>query len=311
MDEELLEELRTRKIDGICVELQVWQRLVTALDDSCLLESALGQADTTARLQTVWRVVASPVSMLVKRSSAEELTLVKRSSALEVEKPGKLCATLGNTGDDCSCQPIPPAGYQGLENQLYRVEIHQGGDETTATFKWSRENASIVAAITGSSTVNGQTVLFVDSLGRDANLGFAANQWVEIADDSNEFGDTPNQPGQLWQIASVSAAGQPPSITFNTIISPSTWSTIPACAAGTSPGPALQAICRSHPLSMRRSISRTESGLPSLPAATGAATIGSFPRAPHPAPSIGRPVGAVEGASSPPTTFTSTPRHWP
>ncbi len=220
MDEELLEELRTRKIDGICVELQVWQRLVTALDDSCLLESALGQADTTARLQTVWRVVASPVSMLVKRSSAEELTLVKRSSALEVEKPGKLCATLGNTGDDCSCQPIPPAGYQGLENQLYRVEIHQGGDETTATFKWSRENASIVAAITGSSTVNGQTVLFVDSLGRDANLGFAANQWVEIADDSNEFGDTPNQPGQLWQIASVSAAGQPPSITFNTIISP-------------------------------------------------------------------------------------------
>ena len=38
---------------------QVWQRLVTALDDPCLRESALGQADTTARLQTVWRVVAS------------------------------------------------------------------------------------------------------------------------------------------------------------------------------------------------------------------------------------------------------------
>ena len=39
--------------------LEVWQRLVTALDDPCLLEPALGQADTTARLQTVWRVVGS------------------------------------------------------------------------------------------------------------------------------------------------------------------------------------------------------------------------------------------------------------
>ena len=43
------------------VYLEVWQRLVTALDDPCLREPALGQADTTARLQTVWRVVAGLV----------------------------------------------------------------------------------------------------------------------------------------------------------------------------------------------------------------------------------------------------------
>jgi len=206
-DEDLLKELSGGKIDAICVELQVWQRLVTALDDPCLLEPALNQADTTARLQTVWRVVASPVS-----------TLAERIAVSKVEKPGKLCAKVSNTSDDCSCQPIPPAGYQGLENQLYRIEIHHAGDETTATFKWSRENASIVTAITGSSTNNGQTTILVDSLGKDANLGFAANQWVEISDDTNEFGDTPNRSGELWQIASVSAAGQPPSITFNTII---------------------------------------------------------------------------------------------
>ncbi len=41
------------------LELEVWQRLVTQLDDACLREPALGQADTTARLQTVWRVVAT------------------------------------------------------------------------------------------------------------------------------------------------------------------------------------------------------------------------------------------------------------
>ena len=46
---------------GACLQLtlEVWERLVTALDDPCLLEPALGQADTTARLQTVWRVLAS------------------------------------------------------------------------------------------------------------------------------------------------------------------------------------------------------------------------------------------------------------
>jgi hypothetical protein len=204
-DAEYLEELAAGSIDAICVKLQVWQRLVTALDDPCLLEPALGQADTTARLQTVWRVVASPLS-------SNTITGVTKA-----ERPGRLCVQLSNTGNDCSCQPIPPAGYQGLENQLYRIEIHQPGDETTATFKWSRENASIVSAVTSYSGSNPQTI-FVDSLGRDANLGFAANQWVEISDDTTEFGDAPNQAGQLCQISSVSPAGQPPSITFTTTV---------------------------------------------------------------------------------------------
>jgi hypothetical protein len=36
-------------------------------------------------------------------------------------------------------------GYAGLENQLYRIEIHDGGDRPT--FKWSRNNASKIAAV--------------------------------------------------------------------------------------------------------------------------------------------------------------------
>ncbi len=256
-DAEYLEELDAGTIDAICVQLQVWQRLVTALDDPCLLEPALGQADTTARLQTVWRVVASPIlppappptpptvpsaptgltgvtinqnlaatERLLTKSGlaitrepvsfgtiASTGTIASAPTIVPVERAGRLCVQLSNTGDDCSCQPIPPAGYQGLENQLYRIEIHQPGDETTATFKWSRENASIVAAVTSYSGTNPQTI-FVDSLGKDANLGFAANQWVEISDDTTEFGDVPNHWGQLCQISSVSPAGQPPSITF-------------------------------------------------------------------------------------------------
>ncbi len=109
---------------------------------------------------------------------------------------GKLSATTADGSADCSCQPTPAAGYRGLENQLYRIEIHQKGSEATATFKWSRENGSIVVAVLGVAGSNVQ----VDSLGPDANLGFSTGQWVEITDDSYLFGQPPNQPGDLYQI---------------------------------------------------------------------------------------------------------------
>ncbi len=269
-DSEILEELSGGAASAIQVYLEVWRRLVTALDDPCLREPALGQADTTARVQTVWRVVACPVtatttptpqppptpppvvlpispvfpfinlaSPVGTTSPATIATTLKQNpnlisdlvtqvkaatqapvkvlsatiggtssttppdccaqmytpSATQVVR-GKLGATTGDGSADCSCQPTPSAGYRGLENQLYRIEIHQGGSEATATFKWSRENGSVVVAVLGVAGSNVQ----VDSLGPDANLGFSAGQWVEITDDSYLFGQPPNQPGDLYQV---------------------------------------------------------------------------------------------------------------
>jgi len=268
---------------AVQVLLQVWQRLITRLDDPALREPALGLADTTARLQTVWRVVASlvlppgskprpvpgppklvglrPVTGLLEAKQNLASTLAQRkvltgtitevnpvlskgaaglagtgvltgaggatapvapvdccTAMYEETGPllstGSMAAMTSAAGSDCSCQPIPAAGYQGLENQLYRVEIHQSGSETTATFKWSRENGSIVAAI---QSLSGSTIM-VDSLGPDANLGFQANQWVEISDDTYLFGETANQPGLLYQIQSVDPTG--PSITLTTPVAP-------------------------------------------------------------------------------------------
>ena len=185
--------------------LQVWRRLVTELDDPCLVEPAIGQADTTARLQTIWRVLGTTVDPKAAGAGTENTT-PQRSCCCEglylEEQPhhtGKMTAKTNPAGDDCGCQPIPAAGYQGLENQLYRVEIHTGGSYSTATFKWSRENASVVAQVTN---VNGMIVT-VNSLGPDANLGFQVNQWVELSDDACLYGDTPNQPGVLYQISAL------------------------------------------------------------------------------------------------------------
>jgi hypothetical protein len=271
-DSSLLSQLKQSGGGAIQVFLQVWQRLVTAFDDPCLREPALGHADTTARVQTVWRVMANFVAPKTRTSTAGFFNQSSSRAETSVEAPAKsakvsakttkanlrrvtktgtkapsgtssgtlpaptdtsqpapvvdcctqmynqalllstgaMAAMTSDGSGDCSCQPIPAAGYQGLENQLYRIEIHQGGDAAKATFKWSRENGSVVAAITN---ISGPTV-WVSTLGPDANLGFQANDWVEISDDTYLFGQAPNQPGLLYQILSVDPTG--PSITLKT-----------------------------------------------------------------------------------------------
>jgi Family of unknown function (DUF6519) len=205
VDSALLSELSSHSGGAIQVSLQVWQRLVTALDDGCLRESALGQADTTARLETVWRVVADFVAVAPAPSDC----CAQMYQQPRLRPTATMAAQTSGGGSDSSCQPVAAAGYQGLENQLYRVEIHQGGQASAATFKWSRENASVLASI---QRISGPT-LYVNSTGPDANLGFQSGDWVEIYDDTNLFGQTPNTPGTLRQVLSVDSSG--PSITLS------------------------------------------------------------------------------------------------
>lgn len=193
----LLTELQTGRLAGLQVWLEAWERLVTPIDDPCIKDVALGEADTTVRQQTVWRVV-------VERSIADETT--ERRTCCQIMhdpapsiSPGLMTTDTDDTSGQGHCLPSPQAAYRGLENQLYRVEVHRGGTAAEATFKWSRENGSVLTRIVA---VSG-SVVTVDSLGPDANLGFAPLQWVEISDDSDEFGQQPNRPGELRQILTV------------------------------------------------------------------------------------------------------------
>jgi hypothetical protein len=221
----LLRELLRAPDACLGVYLEVWQRMLTSLDDACLGEPALGQADTTVRLQTVWRVRAEPqVSSKpnVMRSGTALADVMRERAPLPAREPwkvfeagacsceamyrtapatrtGTLNARVAESGDACGCQPIPAAGYTGQENQLYRIEIQGSGTLDTATLKWSRENGSIVVAVLN---VTGSKVS-VASLGMDANLGFDEGQWVEIGDDTDLFGAPPDQPGRLYQIRSI------------------------------------------------------------------------------------------------------------
>jgi hypothetical protein len=100
---------------------------------------------------------------------------------------------------DDPCNIPPDARYRGAENQLYRVEIHLGGtaaDAPKATFKWSRENGSVIFPI---RQIAGAKVT-LEALGRDARLGLQAGDWVEIVDDDYTL---QNQARPLLQVDAI------------------------------------------------------------------------------------------------------------
>lgn len=129
----------------------------------------------------------------------------------------RLRAGLGpHETDDDPCVIAADARYRGMENQLYRVEIHQGGPAGAASFKWSRENGSVVFAVTrselGAAADDGSASLTVTlaGTGRDMRLGLAANDWVELVDDRCTLGQ---RAYPLLQVIAIDPANA--SVTLN------------------------------------------------------------------------------------------------
>jgi Family of unknown function (DUF6519) len=180
------------------VYLDVWERHITALDDPRIRDVALGGPDTATRSQTVWQVKILPVKS--RQAPADCDSEFDEWKALTAPGNATLNArTQPPAAADNPCLIPPTAGYQRLENQLYRVEIHKSGALGAATFKWSHDNGSVVTAI---EKISGQEIT-VSDIGPDNVLGFANGQWVEVIDDRIELH---GQPGQLIQIDKVDSA---------------------------------------------------------------------------------------------------------
>ena len=110
-------------------------------------------------------------------------------SQLQALSTGLMSAQLDpGPPDDGPCVLPPSSKYRGPENQLYRVEVHVGGASGTATFKWSRDNGSVVTAVLGISG---------NSLTVSQTRGFEAGNWVELLDDNFDLAD---QPGTLVKL---------------------------------------------------------------------------------------------------------------
>lgn len=180
--------------DPHVVYLDVWNREVTYLEDEGLIDQAVG-VDTATRLQTVWQVKVLPDIAVVDCPSALPASLTSPSAGqLSTKAAGVPAST-----DPC----IVPAsgGYRGSGNRCYRVEIQNGGTMgggTAATFKWSRDNASVASKVTAiNAALDTMTVVLTK---RDAVLRFQPNDWVEVTDDDRYFAGLP---GEMRQVLSV------------------------------------------------------------------------------------------------------------
>jgi hypothetical protein len=200
------------------VYLDVWQREVTYLEAPDLIEKAVG-VDTTTRLQTVWQVrVLANVGGDVTCDTPDDH--VAGWSGIIRPSDGRLSTdAVGVVSEENPCVIPPTGGYRGLENRLYRVEIHDGGASGTATFKWSRDNASIATSVTAITALDKLTVARV---GRDNALRFSVGDWIEITDDFLEFAQ---QPGLIRQVQDVDDATQ--IITLNAALPAGTFPTDP------------------------------------------------------------------------------------
>jgi hypothetical protein len=162
--------------------LRVHDRLVTAVQDPLLRETALGSAlpDTTARVRVDWEVLPLELDKGRQRDPAgafAEWVAAQQDRtcrlAARAERPARV--------EDDPCLVAPDARYRGPENQLYRVEIHRGGEAGEASYKWSRENGSVVLPLTEID----DAWVTLEALGRDDKLDLDVGTFVEVCDDAS------------------------------------------------------------------------------------------------------------------------------
>lgn len=183
--------------------LDVWEGHITHVQTDSIREVALGGPDTCSRAQVVWQVkLFEPTTSRDNQLPCQQAeNWVKALPNLS--KVALKARVRPAPGDANACSIPPESRYRGLENQLYRIEIHRGGKAGTsdavtslATFKWSRDNGSVVFPIVRQEG----SVVTVESLGRDQRTSLQIGDWVEIMDDGRELR---GEPGILAQVDAV------------------------------------------------------------------------------------------------------------
>ncbi|MET0830093.1 MAG: DUF6519 domain-containing protein, partial [Microbacterium sp.] len=183
------------------VYLDVWEREVTAVEDPDLVEPAVG-VDTTARTQAVWQVRLHPLEAAGITCTTPDADIPGWSEVIAPSGARLTVGTIAVDDDDDACALPPTGGFRGAEHQTYRIEVHDGGAPGAATFKWSRDNGSVVTSVV--EVLPGGIGVRPASLGKDDVLGFRDDDWVEITDDHREL---EGRPGELRRIEVDDAEG--------------------------------------------------------------------------------------------------------
>jgi hypothetical protein len=156
--------------------LDVWERLISAVEDPALREVALGGPDTSVRVKTEWRV-----RLMATDGGKRCVDLPGSWSPDPRELPTLSVKTTPFDPGSDPCDVPVSGGYTGLENQLYRVEIQAVGADPR--FKWSRDNASLAARLELVDVT--AKVLVLSTLGRDPARSLDNAPWLELLSEAD------------------------------------------------------------------------------------------------------------------------------
>jgi Family of unknown function (DUF6519) len=176
-------------LDGISlVYLDAWEAVITPLDDPALEEPALSGMETTLRTRCVWQVRTHRLShrhshdMVALDFPAMRAESVEMVAGWRSRRRGQLRMRLSRPLPEAGRRPtgtiIGSGHFRGLENLLYRIEVHKGGLAGEATFKWSRENGTTLLAL---ASLEG-SVAHVVPAARQVASQLAPDTWLELSD---------------------------------------------------------------------------------------------------------------------------------
>jgi Family of unknown function (DUF6519) len=166
------------------VYLDVWERHLTYVEDPSIREVALGGSDTCSRGRVVWQVRVSELR--------DEQASDPAVSGEDLLDQFLLLAGLDSSDDPMlRVRAAPDTHYSGSANHLYRIEVHRSGSaadarkghEGAATFKWSRDNGSVIIPI---EEISGSE-LKLANLARNGHPRLQLGDWVEVVDDAYEL----------------------------------------------------------------------------------------------------------------------------
>jgi Family of unknown function (DUF6519) len=216
--------------DPFVVYLDVWEATEHVGPDG--IDPALLAITPSPRTRVVWQVKVLQKGGMATNDLAGAEPDVAIQTLLNLlgttTTTGRLAARSRPAVDGDGAARL--GGYQGMENQLYRVEIHRGGEPCPAgtkltkkddlskyaTFKWSRDNGSVTVPLAIDATVvswqpAASTFTFPVKLaaaGRDDRTSLRMGDWVEYVDAAVALAPlslerTPIR--QLFQVAAIDA----------------------------------------------------------------------------------------------------------
>jgi hypothetical protein len=173
------------------VYLYAWEQYESSMEDPAIAEPALNGVETCGRSTVGWSV-----NWAEKTATVSDWKAFFKKQKFDAQPARLKLRAKAIVDERSSAHPDRRTVYRGLDNVLYRLEVHDVPENGTPRFKWARNNASSLTPV----SAKGSTLTWHGSTELDS--AFQPNAWVEL---SREAGLQRQEPsGELHQIKSVS-----------------------------------------------------------------------------------------------------------